>query len=122
MAGICQSAAGEADAAAEGDGSLAATLIGTFVRALSGERSASAAATRSVRAATCRSVSLPGVFPDVVGPHMMRMFIPASAAGGSPLPGSSPLVHVMALVKEKQQAILDGSLRVSVNESTPVSE
>jgi hypothetical protein len=29
---------------------------------------------------------------------------------------------VMALVKEKEQAILDGSLRVSVNESTPVSE
>jgi hypothetical protein len=29
---------------------------------------------------------------------------------------------VMALVKEKEQAILDGSLRVPVNESTPVSE
>ena len=29
---------------------------------------------------------------------------------------------VMALVKEKEQAILDGALRVPVNESTPVSE
>ena len=29
---------------------------------------------------------------------------------------------VIALVKEKQQAIMDGSLRVPVNESTPVSE
>jgi basic membrane lipoprotein Med (substrate-binding protein (PBP1-ABC) superfamily) len=29
---------------------------------------------------------------------------------------------VMALVREKEQAILDGSLRVPVNESTPVSE
>jgi basic membrane protein A len=29
---------------------------------------------------------------------------------------------VMTLVKEKQQAILDGDLRVSVNETTPVSE
>ena len=29
---------------------------------------------------------------------------------------------VTAMVKEKQQAIMDGSLRVPVNESTPVSE
>jgi basic membrane protein A len=49
------------------------------------------------------------------------------AAGGAKL---APLhdwetklpADVMTLVKEKQQAILDGSLRVPVNESTPVSE
>jgi basic membrane lipoprotein Med (substrate-binding protein (PBP1-ABC) superfamily) len=49
------------------------------------------------------------------------------AAGGAKL---APLYDwekklppdVLALLKEKEQAILDGSLRVSVNESTPVSE
>jgi basic membrane lipoprotein Med (substrate-binding protein (PBP1-ABC) superfamily) len=49
------------------------------------------------------------------------------AAGGSRL---APLhdwetklpAEVLALVREKEQAILDGSLRVPVNESTPVSE
>jgi basic membrane lipoprotein Med (substrate-binding protein (PBP1-ABC) superfamily) len=49
------------------------------------------------------------------------------AAGGARL---APLYEwetklppdVLALLKEKEQAILDGSLRVSVNESTPVSE
>lgn len=49
------------------------------------------------------------------------------AAGGARL---APLhdwetklpADVLALLKEKEQAILDGSLRVSVNESTPVSE
>jgi hypothetical protein len=29
---------------------------------------------------------------------------------------------VLALVREKEQAILDGAFRVPVNESTPVSE
>lgn len=49
------------------------------------------------------------------------------AAGGARL---APLhewetklpADVLALLKEKEQAILDGSLRVSVNESTPLSE
>ena len=74
-------------------------LTGTIVRVRNGESSRSMAATRASSAAVWRSSSLGGLPSESNGPHRTRILEPASAIGGSPLPGASPASQEAALAR-----------------------
>ena len=101
--------AGVAVGAADGDGSLAPRsrdLHGTIGALAAAARGADRGARRAPSApATWRSSGFGGSAP-VVGPHSMRMFMPAKATGGSPWPGASPASQVAALARSADGAVL----------------